>query len=1105
MKLPLTPIRRFRNALGVAVGLCALLGTSGGWRGAAVNAAGAAQSERRLGPEAACAPAGIARSVRDRKTGALRSIGTARGRPIPHPVRFQASRSPEAATRAYLTACAPLFGVRDATTELAITRTARAGARRSVVRLKQMHRGVPVVGGELIVHLDANNDIVALAGRTLPDVDIQTVASVPAATAAATAVRAMAKTHGVDPGALLSSSPELSIYSPALLGWGLEGAAAVWRMEVTPRDLLPIREFVLVDAARGAVVLHFNQVETVRDRRTYTALNEPTLPGWLVCDESDPSCTGGDSHAVGAHLSAADTYDFYLSMHGRDSIDNAGMPIVSTVHYRKSADAPFANAFWNGEQMVFGDGAGFALADDVVAHELTHGVTTSTSNLYYYYQSGAINESLSDMWGEFVDLTNGRGDDSAGVRWQMGEDITGLGALRSMSDPPLFRSPDRMTSALYDFDPWDADNGGVHTNSGINNKAAYLMVDGGSFNGQTITGLGITKVAQIYYEAQTHLLTSGSDYADLHDALYQGCQNLVGTAGVTAADCQQVRQATIAVEMHLQPVGVNPDAMLCPAGGSLTTLFFDDLESGPSQWEETTVVGPSRWYASSGFAHSGAAMLYGDDLPDVVSDASVGMIAGVTLPAGAFLHFAHAYAFELQSNFDGGVVEYSTNGGSRWTDAGALFDANGYTGTIRHEVDNPLGGRAGFVGNSRGYRSGRLNLGALAGETVRFRWRMGLDRSGYLLGWTLDDMRLYTCFDATIAASPATMLEGPANTITANITVNPAVPEGWAGLFPAAASDTGYVARTYLDDTQTSPATDTTTATLHIIAPLTPGSYNLRLFTGGVRIATSKPITVRVMPKLSISDASIPEGHSGTTTASFTVTLSPSLDPVTVRYATANNSAAAGSDYTAASGTLTFPPGTVTRSIVVPVTGDNVFEANETFVVHLSGAIGASIGRGSGVGTIVNDDGLAYDPTIRNTGGTYKTSSAPGTAVYQYNNPAGTPVWIQLVPMRAKKGGPPIFAYGQQIVSTSGWKFSKSGKPDPLGTRGVSVNWDDDFADADSFRAYFANAPDFNPYGSRGSATKVRFIDHNRTTRDGINGHDFSILFDSWADGTVVP
>jgi hypothetical protein len=116
----------------------------------------------------------------------------------------------------------------------------------------------------------------------------------------------------------------------------------------------------------------------------------------------------------------------------------------------------------------------------------------------------------------------------------------------------------------------------------------------------------------------------------------------------------------------------------------------------------------------------------------------------VTLPAGAYLHFAHAYGFE-GPNYDGGVVEYSSNGGASWTNAGSLFDFNGYDGTISAGFDNPLGGQSGFLNDSHGYISSRFNLASLAGQSVRFRWRIGLDTGGFDSGWWVDDVRLYTC------------------------------------------------------------------------------------------------------------------------------------------------------------------------------------------------------------------------------------------------------------------------------------------------------------------------------------------------------------------------
>ncbi len=266
---------------------------------------------------------------------------------------------------------------------------------------------------------------------------------------------------------------------------------------------------------------------------TYKAGNTTTLPGTFVCDQTNPTCSNGDAHAKAAHQYAIGTYNLYKSKHGRASIDNNGFEINSTVHYSSG----FANAFWNGYMMVYGDKYGYPLADDVVAHELTHGVTQFESNLFYYYQSGAINESFSDLWGEYYDQTNGKGNDVASVKWLLGEDVSGypkpagftVPALRSMSNPPALGDPDKMTSTYY-YKGGD-DNGGVHTNSGVNNKAVYLMVQGGTFNGKTVTALGWDKTAAIYYEANTNLLTSAADYSDLYYALQTACAGLLGQKG----------------------------------------------------------------------------------------------------------------------------------------------------------------------------------------------------------------------------------------------------------------------------------------------------------------------------------------------------------------------------------------------------------------------------------------------------------------------------------------------------------------------------------------------------------------------------------------------
>jgi Zn-dependent metalloprotease len=498
--------------------------------------------------------------------------------------------------------------------------------------------------------------------------------------------------------------------------------------------------------------------------KTYTATNGDQLPGTLLCDQSSPNCTNGvNQHADTAHRYAMGTYDFYLDRHGRNSIDNAGMNIVSTVHYKSSYD----NAYWSGTQMVYGDLYGYPMADDIVAHELTHGVTERESNLFYYYQSGAINESFSDLWGEYYDQTNGQGNDSVVAKWILGEEVTGypipagltVPAMRSMSNPPALKDPDRMSSIYYY--KGEDDNGGVHWNSGINNKAVYLMVDGGIFNSRTVTALGWDKVSAIYYEVNTNLLTSGADYSDLYYALQQGCSNLVGQKGISAADCSEVKNALDAVEMNAQPsTNFNTDAPLCPTSTPVIA-FADDFESGLSNW--TLQNGTyTHWQSDSPYgqyAQSGQHFLYGDDYPQygAATEASA-ILAPFIVPSNGYLWFAQAYDFETGYDlndptlryYDGGVLEYSTNGGGTWVDAGPLFDTNGYNAKINNKMYNGryinnLHGRSAFVGSSHGYISSRLNLSTLAGKSVSFRWRMGLDINGTSWGWWLDNVKVFNC------------------------------------------------------------------------------------------------------------------------------------------------------------------------------------------------------------------------------------------------------------------------------------------------------------------------------------------------------------------------
>jgi len=689
------------------------------------------------------------------ETGMVRFIGTDPAHPIPQPAALVAEATPEEAARQFLATYGRLFGLTNQANELTVMSTKSADRGRSFVRFQQVYQGVPVMGGELIVQVDAQKNVLSANGEVLPDLAVDVAPTIDAETARQTALGKVAKDYGLSVADLTATDPELWIYNPILLGGpGLRFNALVWRMDVEPKEPLPIRELVLIDAHLGAVALHFNQIDTAKYRIIYDNQNDPAygLPGYgPVRTEGQGASAVPDVNY--AYDYAGDTYDFYATYHGRDSINNAGMNLISTVRYCEPYyPCPYENAFWNGSQMVYGEG--YCAADDVVAHEMTHGVTQYESNLFYYYQSGAINESFSDMWGEFVDQTNGAGNDASGVRWLIGEDLP-IGAIRDMSNPHAYSQPDRMGDTSYYY-CGEADQGGVHYNSGVGNKAAYLLVDGQYFNGYDVTGIGLEKTAKIFYEVQTNIFTSASDYADLYDNLYQACTNLIGTSGITAADCLEVQDAVDATEMDQQPSGCPAtEAPVCTGGVTPFNLFFDDMENtGSGNWTHAAITGSDEWYYpqtanpygfDATYATSGVYNLWGYD-QSAVGDYYIAMTLDVALPSGttAYMHFNHSHGFE--DDYDGGIIQYSTNSGGSWSDVPlGWFTHTGYNGTISNLYGNPLGGKQAFVDDSHGYYSSRMDLSSLAGQNVRFRFRIGTDVSYDDYGWFIDDARIYTC------------------------------------------------------------------------------------------------------------------------------------------------------------------------------------------------------------------------------------------------------------------------------------------------------------------------------------------------------------------------
>ena len=501
---------------------------------------------------AGAATGGKAAEVTTTPEGYVQSVAAPEGGEFP--VTGVAKGAEESARAlAFLDANRAVFAVKDAGWGFSVARKTASGIRR-YVRLQQAYDGLPVLGGQSIIQMNEAGGLRHVLFDAMRDAELAPLRSkglspaVPPDRARAAAAKVKLEKAGKGAALEASSEPELMIYAPRVLGRRGAGCLA-WRVVVSAANSALIREMVFVDAHTGRVVFHYPLVHDARYRQIYDSNNTEAEPGSLMRSEGGLASSITDVNQ--AYDYYGDTYDFYKNEHNRDSIDGFGMIMSATTRQCPYGTAPemcpWANASWDGTRMHFGQG--FAV-DDVVGHELTHGVTEHESNLIYEMQSGAINESFSDIWGEFIDLVNGKGTDTPEVRWLMGEDIPVDGALRSMKNPPQFNDPDRMYSPNYYTG--QGDGGGVHTNSGVGNKLAYLLVDGETFNGRSITGMGIPAVADLFYEAQCNLLTEGSDYADLYTQLKQAAINL----GFSQDQKNTLERACRAVEIGGLPLGV---------------------------------------------------------------------------------------------------------------------------------------------------------------------------------------------------------------------------------------------------------------------------------------------------------------------------------------------------------------------------------------------------------------------------------------------------------------------------------------------------------------------------------------------------------------------
>jgi hypothetical protein len=471
-----------------------------------------------------------------------------------------------------------------------------------------------------------------------------------------------------------------------------------------------------------------------------------------------------------------------------------------------------------------------------------------------------------------------------------------------MHNPNCYSNPGKVSdTAFYVCDA--GDNGGVHTNSGIPNRAFALLVDGGTFNGQTVDEIGLTKAAHIYYRAQTEYQVFDSDFADHADALEQSCSDLVGESvpnlvanaaneEITLNDCAQVAKAIQAVELRtpapcafaplLNPTPITP-ALACGAstttGGKLD-IFSANFESGAQDFTAQGSSNLHTWMLKSELPapRTGSAFFAPNPFAScndpAANDSSLTTLTSAPIVLPANTNFARAtfdHWVATEPGWDGGNLKISVNGGAFQLIPPSAYAFNGHNVLLFSAAQgntNPLAGQPSWSGNNSGTVNGGswgttlVNLAgfARAGDTVRLRWDFGTDVCSGRTGWYMDNVNVFSC--------------------------------------------------------------------------------------------TPK------VPSLTVNDPLLQEGNAGKRIVSFVVSLnSATLRPVAVNYSIADGTARHGDDFLPVdNGTVVIPAGATSATIGIVLKGDTLAEPDEHFFVNLSGAVNATIGDAQGKFTIVNDD-----------------------------------------------------------------------------------------------------------------------------------------------------
>lgn len=630
-------------------------------------------------------------------------------------------------------------------------------------RVRQTFGGIPVWEGEAIVHLENDGELSTVTDELKESVVVNTQPNFSEKDAIRFAdgvFRGKAKKSG-------ASTAELYIYR------GEDRDHLVYRVE-TPRidgsdeTAVPV---VFIDAQTGDKVFEYDNLQTGTGSSLYsgTVTISTTVSGSTYYMEDttrrmgtfNMNSTGNESTGTGgtqsrftdtndvwdstiqragvdAHYGAAKTYDYYKNVHGRNGIDGNNGPgtttsavgaiplVVSRVHFGSSGR--YNNAFWYNNQMSYGDGDGTTFSPltttDICGHEMTHGVTERTANLTYSKESGALNESMSDIFGAMVELYADGGSATANT-WKIGEDAYTPGisgdALRRMDNPNAVGDPDHYSLRLYPgtCTPSSSnDNCGVHTNSSISNHAYYLIAAGGTnrVSGVSVSGIGTTNAAKIFYRALTVYMTSGTTFSGARTATLNAATDLFGS---TSAQYNTVATGWCAVGVGSCPTGGGTPTPTPPTGGS-ELLVNGGFEGSASPWVGS---GTGYFYVNPGnYPHGGTGYIY-FGVNNSVSGQSYQQVTIPSTATGTLTFWLNVTSSETTTTtqYDKLFVEVRNTSGTLLSTLATYSNLNKGTAGV--------------------YSQKSFNVSAYKGQTVRIQFRSTTD-SSVTTTFRVDDVSL---------------------------------------------------------------------------------------------------------------------------------------------------------------------------------------------------------------------------------------------------------------------------------------------------------------------------------------------------------------------------